>query len=66
MKIRPFGDAAVTSTLRYGDESVSVAIEDVAPKRWMADVYEPDIVRAADRTHEMPGYGPAARKRVAR
>jgi 4-oxalocrotonate tautomerase len=49
---------AVTSTLNYGDESVSVAIEDVAPARWAEDVYKPDIVGNADRIYKKPGYNP--------
>ena len=32
---------AVTTTLKYGDESVSVGIEDVEPKDWAERVYKP-------------------------
>jgi 4-oxalocrotonate tautomerase len=49
---------AVTTTLNYGDESVSVAIEDVAPERWAEDVYRPDILGNADRIYKKPGYDP--------
>jgi 4-oxalocrotonate tautomerase len=49
---------AVTSTLNYGDESVSVAIEDVAPERWAEDVYKPDVIGSADRIYKKPGYKP--------
>jgi 4-oxalocrotonate tautomerase len=49
---------AVTSTLNYGDESVSVAIEDVAPERWAEDVYRPDILGNPDRIYKKPGYNP--------
>jgi 4-oxalocrotonate tautomerase len=49
---------AVTSTLDYGDESVSVAIEDVAPERWAEDVYKPDILENSDRIYKKPGYNP--------
>ena len=49
---------AVTSTLQYGDESVSVAIEDVAPERWANDVYKPDILGNSAHTYKKPGYDP--------
>jgi 4-oxalocrotonate tautomerase len=49
---------AVTSTLNYGDESVSVAIEDVAPERWVDDVYKPDILGNVENIYKKPGYGP--------
>ena len=49
---------AVTSTLNYRDESVSVAIEDVAPERWADDVYKPDILENSDRIYKKPGYNP--------
>ena len=49
---------AITSTLNYGDESVSVAIEDVAPERWAEDVYKPDILDNATRIYKKPGYDP--------
>jgi len=49
---------AVTSTLNYGEESVSVAIQDVSPDRWMEDVYKPDILGSSDRIYKQPGYGP--------
>ncbi|MBV9978924.1 4-oxalocrotonate tautomerase family protein, partial [Bradyrhizobium sp.] len=35
---------AVTSTLKSGEESVSVAIEDVEPRDWAEQVYRPDIL----------------------
>jgi 4-oxalocrotonate tautomerase len=30
--------------LKYGEESVSVAIEDIKPEAWAEKVYKPDIV----------------------
>jgi 4-oxalocrotonate tautomerase len=33
----------VTSTLGYGDDSVSVGFEEVSPAEWSAKVYGPDI-----------------------
>ena len=49
---------AITSTLNYRDESVSVAIEDVAPERWAEDVYKPDILDNPTRIYKKPGYNP--------
>jgi 4-oxalocrotonate tautomerase len=49
---------AVTSTLNYGDESVSVAIEDVSPERWAEDVYKPDILGNPDKICKKPVYDP--------
>jgi 4-oxalocrotonate tautomerase len=49
---------AITSTLNYGDEAVSVAIEDVAPERWAEDVYKPDILDNPTRIYKKPGYDP--------
>ena len=34
---------AVMSTLNYGEESVSVGIEEVEPQYWTEKVYKPDI-----------------------
>ena len=43
---------AVTRTLNYGEESVSVGIEDVEPKDWTEKVYKPDVsTRSPDTTH---------------
>lgn len=50
----------VQQVMGYGPESVSVAIEDVAPSRWMSDVYEPDIAGHEDELFKRPGYGPLA------
>lgn len=49
---------AVTTTLGYGEESVSVAIEDVAPERWAEEVFRPDILGNAGRMYKKPGYDP--------
>lgn len=48
----------VTSILHYGDESVSVAFEEVPPSEWTAQVYEPDIQRKWGALTKEPGYGP--------
>ncbi len=47
---------AVTSVLGYGEESVSVGIEDVDPRDWAAKVYAPDIVEKSDTLFKKPGY----------
>jgi 4-oxalocrotonate tautomerase len=49
---------AVTATLNYGNESVSVAIEDISPERWAENVYKPDIHGNPDKIYNKPGYDP--------
>ena len=46
----------VTTVLNYGDESVSVAFEEVEPQDWAEKVYKPDIVRNSERLYKKPGY----------
>ncbi|AYG62285.1 tautomerase family protein [Rhizobium jaguaris] len=47
---------AVTKTLGYGPNSVSVGIEDVAPKDWAENVFKPDITGKAATLYKQPGY----------
>ncbi len=49
---------AVTGALNYGEESVSVGIEDVEPRDWNEQVYKPDIIRKPDTIYKKPGYDP--------
>ena len=49
---------AVTTTLNYGEESVSVGIEDFEPKNWTEQVYKPDIIAKAETIYKKPGYDP--------
>jgi len=49
---------AVMDTLGSGEESVSVAIEDIQPKDWTEQVYKPDILAKPDRIYKKPGYDP--------
>ena len=49
---------AVMSTLNYGEESVSVAIEEIEPKDWTDKVYRPDIIAKAETLYKKPGYNP--------
>jgi 4-oxalocrotonate tautomerase len=48
---------SVTSILGYGDESVSVAMEEVDSADWKTEVYDPDIRdRPAGEVYKAPGY----------
>ncbi|MBB3387111.1 MULTISPECIES: tautomerase family protein [unclassified Rhizobium] len=47
---------AVTQTLCYGPDAVSVSIEDVAPKDWARHVFTPDITDKADTLYKKPSY----------
>jgi 4-oxalocrotonate tautomerase len=49
---------AVTSTLGYGEESISVAIQDVSPREWAEQVYRPDILETSAELLKKPGYDP--------
>jgi 4-oxalocrotonate tautomerase len=49
---------AVMTTLNYGEESVSVAIEDVEPKDWAEKVYRPNILLRPETIYKKPGYNP--------
>jgi 4-oxalocrotonate tautomerase len=46
----------VMNVLDYGEESVSVAIEEVKPEDWAEKVYKPDIVDNSDKLYKKPGY----------
>jgi 4-oxalocrotonate tautomerase len=46
----------VMDVLSYGEESVSVAIEEVKSSHWAAQVYRPDIKAKWDRLYKKPGY----------
>ena len=46
----------VMNTLNYGEESVSVAIEEVSSKSWAEKVYKPDILDNSDKLYKKPGY----------
>jgi len=49
---------AVMSTLHYGEESVSVAMEEVKPRDWTEKVYKPDILAKRHSLYKEPGYEP--------
>lgn len=40
----------------YGEESVSVSFEEVAPQEWAEKVYRPDILQKAKNLYKKPGY----------
>jgi 4-oxalocrotonate tautomerase len=46
----------VMDQLGYGEESVSVAFEEVRAEDWKEKVYEPDIAGQPDRLFKKPGY----------
>ncbi len=49
----------VVATLKSGEESVSVAIEEVEPSDWLEKVYRPDIEPQIEKLYKKPGYGPS-------
>ena len=46
----------VMEVLDYGEESVSVSLEEVPPTEWAEKVYRPDIVQNAAWLYKKPGY----------
>ena len=46
----------VTKVLNYGEESVSVAFEEVEPQDWAEKVYRADIVNNSEKLYKKPGY----------
>jgi 4-oxalocrotonate tautomerase len=46
----------VMNVLNYGEESVSVAIEEVEFQDWAEKVYTPDILNNAEKLYKQPGY----------
>ena len=49
----------VMDVLNYGEESVSVAIEEVKPQDWAEKVYKPDILNRPETLYKKPGYDPS-------
>jgi 4-oxalocrotonate tautomerase len=47
---------AVMDVLDYGEESVSVAMEEVKSGDWGKQVYQPDIKAKWGRLYKKPGY----------
>ena len=46
----------VMNVLHYGEESVSVAIEEIQAEDWAEKVYNPDIVNNVEQLYKQPGY----------
>jgi 4-oxalocrotonate tautomerase len=46
----------VMTVLSYGEESVSVSMEEVQPHDWAEKVYRPDILAQQERLYKKPGY----------
>ncbi len=47
---------AITSSLGYGDESVSVALEEISSSDWKSKVYDTDIKNDQGTLYKKPGY----------
>jgi 4-oxalocrotonate tautomerase len=48
----------VMNTLNYGEEAVSVALEEIQPNDWIEKVYTPDIKDKWQTVYKKPGYSP--------
>jgi len=48
----------VMDIFHYGDESVSVAMEEVKSQDWVEKVYKPDIQKKWDTLYKKPKYDP--------
>jgi len=46
----------VMDILHYGEESVSVAMEEVKSQDWVETVYKPGIKANCDKLYKKPGY----------
>jgi 4-oxalocrotonate tautomerase len=46
----------VMNVFDYGEESVSVAFEEISAAEWAEKVYRPDIVQKAKLLYKKPGY----------
>ena len=46
----------IMEILHYGDEAVSVAMEEVKSQDWLEKVYKPDIQNKRNTLYKKPGY----------
>ena len=46
----------VMNIFSYEEESVSVAMEEIAPQDWAVKVYKPDILDRSEKLYKKPGY----------
>ena len=49
---------AVITVLKSGEDSISVAVEDVEPNDWAEKVYKPDILGKPASIYKKLGYNP--------
>ena len=49
----------VMKQLGYGEDGVSVSLEEIAPADWTEKVYKPDILDGPGTLYKKPGYGPS-------
>lgn len=48
----------VMEILHYGEESVSVAMEEIQRQDWVEKVYRPEIENKLNKLYKKPGYDP--------
>jgi 4-oxalocrotonate tautomerase len=48
----------VMDVLKYGEESVSVTVEEIKPQDWKEKVYNPEILKGSGKLYKKPGYDP--------
>ena len=46
----------VVEIFQYGEESISVAMEEIKPRDWAEKVYKPDIISKSKQLYKKPGY----------
>jgi 4-oxalocrotonate tautomerase len=46
----------VMDAFDLGEESISVAMEEIPAKDWTEKVYKPDILKNSERLYKKPGY----------
>jgi len=46
----------VMEILHYGEESISIAMQEVKPQDWGEQVYRPEIERNIEQLYKKPGY----------
>jgi 4-oxalocrotonate tautomerase len=46
----------VMEIFNYGEESVSVAMEEIGPQDWEKKVYQPEILAKPEQLYKKPGY----------
>jgi 4-oxalocrotonate tautomerase len=50
----------VIAILHVDEDSISLTVEEVDPKYWTEQVYQPDIQAKWDKLYKKPGYEPIA------